>query len=188
VDYYLGRGETEKARQIADEAGEVYSYRGLETKARFLESTGDNAGAFEWFAKIEERYDDPGPVVAFCNRYTLKTGDHRFDSEMRKRVEKVFAKGQEKVALKDFSSAPTDGVLIRAENALIRESGLHQSDVIVALYGIRVHNFAQYDYLRSLDSRPELILIVWQSGRYREITASPPQHRFGVDFGDYPAK
>jgi len=64
-------------------------------------------------------------------------------------------------------------------------AGLKQGDVIVAIDGIRAHNFAQYSYVRDSKQSPELDLIVWQGSAYREIKASPPNHRFGVDFGDY---
>ena len=31
----------------------------------------------------------------------------------------------------------------------------------------------------------ELDLIVWHGGAYHEFKPSPPNHRFGLDFGDY---
>jgi tetratricopeptide (TPR) repeat protein len=188
VQYYLKKGQIESARRLADFAGEVYSYSGLATKAQFLEDTGDYNGAFEWFSKIEERYNDSGPVVAFCNRYKDKTGDTRFDGELQKRIGNLFPKGIEKVSIDDFQSPPADGVLIQQENDLVRAAGLKSGDVIVVINGIRVHNFAQYSYERERITNSELDLIVWQNDNYGEIKASPPNHRFGVDFGDYVAK
>lgn len=188
VQYYLKKGQINSARHLADLVGEVYSYTGLATKAQFLEDTGDYTGAFEWFLKILERYDDMGPVVAFCNRYKAKTGDAHFDEELQKRMGNLFPNGIEKVTIDDFRSAPTDGVLINGENDLVRAAGLKQGDVLVALDGIRVHSFAQYSYEREMNAAPEMDLIVWQGTGYHEIKASPPGHRFGVDFGDYVAK
>jgi tetratricopeptide (TPR) repeat protein len=185
VQYYLKKGQIDSARHLADLVGEVYSYTGLTTKAQFLEDTGDYAGAFEWFLKIQERYDDMGPVVAFCNRYKAKTGDARFDDELQKRMGNPFPNGIEKVTINDFRSAPADGVLINGENGLIRAAGLKQGDVIVALDGIRVHSFEQYSYEREVNTAPEMDLIVWQGNGYHEVKASPPGHRFGVDFDDY---
>jgi cytochrome c2 len=60
--------------------------------------------------------------------------------------------------------------------------------VIVAVYGVRVHNFAQYSYGRGLKDTPELDLIVWQGDGYHEFTPAPPNHLFGADFGDFPSK
>lgn len=185
VRYYLKKGQTDKAREIADFAGEVYSFRGLAAKGVFMEATTNYDGAFEWFAKIEERYDDATPLINFCLRYKALTGDTRFDPELQKRMKTLFPKGMEKVALNDFHAAPTDGVAIRQQNELLLSAGLKQGDVIVALNGIRVHTFAQYSYIRDSQEAPELDLIVWQGNAYHEIKSSPPNRRFGVDFGDY---
>ena len=188
IKYYLKKGETQKAQSVADEAGEVYSAVGLDAKAEFLETMGKYAEAFEWYAKEEERYDDSGPLMNFCLRYKAKTGDTRFDAELKSRVLKLFPKGIEKVGLKDFQSAPADGVLVKEENDLVSKAGMKTGNIIVAVNGIRVHNFAQYGYGRETGTTPEMILIVWEGNQYREIKASPPNHRFGVDMGDYPAK
>ncbi len=185
VKYYLQQGRTNDARRVADFAGEVYSFSGLEAKAQFLEATKDYAGAFQWYANIEERYEDSGPVVAFCLRYKSKTGDPRFDGEIQKRATKVFPHGIEKAGLADFSGAPADGVWFKAESDLLKAAGLKQGDVIVAAYGVRVHNVAQYNYQRDNSSDPELDLVVWQGDGYHEIKASPPNHRFGVEIGNY---
>jgi tetratricopeptide (TPR) repeat protein len=185
VRYFLKKGQADKAREIADFAGEVYSFRGLAAKGVFMEATTNYDGAFEWFAKIEERYDDATPLINFCLRYKAQTGDTRFDAELQKRLETLFPKGTEKVALGDFQAVPTDGVAIRQQNERLLSAGLKQGDVIVALNGIRVHNFAQYTYIRDSQEAPELDLIVWQGNAYREIKSSPPNRRFGVDFGDY---
>jgi tetratricopeptide (TPR) repeat protein len=185
IQYYLKNGRTEAARREADFAGDVYSSAGLQAKAEFLEATGDYAGAFQWFSNIEERYEDSGPLIAFCLRYKNKTGDLRYDPEVQKRMGKVFPKGVERVGLGDFSGAPADGVLFKEESELLKAAGLKSGDVIVAAYGIRVHNVVQYNYQRDNSKNPELDLIVWQGDEYREIKANPPNHRFGVDIGNY---
>ena len=188
VDYYLKKGRAEAARREADFAGEVYSSAGLQAKAEFLEATGDYAGAFKWFSNIEERYDDSDPLVAFCLRYKNKTGDLRYDAEVQKRAKKLFPGGIEKVGLGDFSGAPVDGVLFKAESDLLKAAGLKAGDVIVAVSGIRVHNVAQYEYQRDHGKELGLNLIVWQGDGYHEVKANPPNHRFGVDIGNYQEK
>jgi hypothetical protein len=185
VRYYLKKGQTDKARQIAADGAEVYSARGLEAQAIFFELTSNYDEAFNWFAKNEERYDEPAPLINFCMRYKTKTGDNRFDSEVKKRISKIFPKGIEKVSLKDFSGPPADGTLIRENNDLLRSANLKKGDVIVAVYGVRVHNFLQYSYGRGLKDTPELDLIVWQGDGYHEFTPAPPNHLFGADFGDF---
>jgi len=186
VRYYLNKGQTDKAREIADFAGEIYSYQGLEAKAIFMEKTTNYDGAFEWYAKIEERYDDSSPLLFFCERYKNLTGDGRFEPDAQKRIRKLFPKGIEKVVATDFQGTPQDGVWIKEENELLKSAGMRKGSIIVAVNGVRVHGFQQYSYARELTGRPELILIVWQDGSYYEFKASPPNHLFGLDFADYP--
>jgi len=185
VRYYLKKGQTDKAREIADEAGEVYSAVGLKAAGIFQELTGNYDAAFEWYSKIEERYDDDSALVDFCVRYRAKTGSSRFDAKIQERVQKLFPKGIEQVSLNDFHGPPTDGTVFKEQSDLLTLAGLKAGDVIVAVYGIRVHNTAQYTYGRGMRSTPQLDLIVWQGNAYHEITASPPDHLFGVDIGDY---
>jgi tetratricopeptide (TPR) repeat protein len=188
VKYYLKKGRKEAAHNEADFAGEVYSSVGLQAKAEFLEAIGDPAGAFQWYSNIEERYEESGPLVAFCIRYKNKTGDPQFDNELNKRLGKLFPMGIEKVSFGDFKAPPTDGILINEATDLARAAGLKVGDVIVAINGIRMHNFKQYSCGRDFNTGPEMDLIIWQGNRYNEIKASPPNHRFGGDFGDYCAK
>jgi hypothetical protein len=187
VRYYLKKGKIDKARQIADFAADVYSSCGLQSEAIFQESTSNYVEAFEWYVRIEDRYDDVGPLIAFCERYRAKTGDQRFEPEVQKRLGKLFTNGIENVTLDDFHGRPTDGVLIEEENSLLKSAGLQQGDVIVAVYGMRVHNFQQYTYGREQKSTPELDLIVWKGRRYLEFKPNVPGHQFGVQFGDYKA-
>ncbi|SPE56472.1 conserved exported hypothetical protein [Verrucomicrobia bacterium] len=185
ISYCLKKGQTAKAREIADFAGDVYSSKGLAAKAAFLEATTNYDGAFEWFAKIEERYGNSVPLLSFCQRYRALTGDTRFEAELKKREKTVFAKGMEKVSLADFHVAPTDGVLLKGQSDLLASAHMRQGQVIVAINGIRVHTLAQYSYLRDLPGVAELDLIVWQGDAFREIRSSPPNRRFGVAIGDY---
>lgn len=188
VRYYLKKGLTDKAREIANQAGEVYSAVGLEAKAFFFEATSNYDEAFKWYAKGEERYDDSSPLVDFCLRYKELTGDTRFDSELQQRIKKLFPKGVEKVSLSDFHNPPSDGAVFKGQSDLLTAAGLKEGAVVVAVYGIRAHNFKQYSYGRGLKDTPELDLIVWQDGAYREFKPSLPTHRFGVDMGDYTSK
>lgn len=190
IKYYLKKGKMEEARKEADFAGEVYSRRGLMAKAEFLETTGDYNGAFEWYSNIEERYNDSGPVTAFCIRYKARTKDTRFDAEIQKRFGKLFPNGVEKVSLKDFNAPPPDGAMFGGTSELLKKAGLNEGDVIVAVYGLRVHNCPQYQYERDLGNNPELDIIVWKAReqRYDEVKAMVPNRLFGVDMSDYRGK
>ncbi len=185
VKYYLKKGQTDRARHIADDAGEVYSARGLTAKATFFELTSNYDGAFEWYAKDEERYGDSKPLLQFCLRYKQLTGDNRFEPEIQKRIKKYFPEGMQTVTLADFHDAPKDGVLINQQTELLTGAGLLKGDVIVALNGTRTHTFNEYTFLREALANPEMDLIVWQGTAYHEIKAAPPNHLFGADFRDY---
>ena len=186
--YYLKKGQTDKARQIADDGAQVYSSMGLQAEALFCELTTNFDDAFGWYSKIDERYQEPVPLINFCMRYKILTGDNRFDMELNARIANIFPKGIEPVTVNDFHGPPVDGVLVKQENDKTKAAGLGNGDVIVAVYGYRMHNMAQYTYGREWSTGPELDLIVWNGNAYHEITANLPTHRFGVDFGDYTSK
>jgi hypothetical protein len=186
IKYYQRKGMTSKAMQLADQAAEVYSYSGLLAKAELLESLGKYSDAWEYFLKLEERYNNSEDLMAFIVRYKAKTHNTRYDGELQSRMKNLFPNGLEKVSLKDFSGAPRDGVIIDEENQLVKDAGLGRGDIIVALYGIRTHNFQQYSYARETTTNAEMDLIVWQQNNYVQIKASPPDHRFNADFASYP--
>jgi hypothetical protein len=185
VKYWLKHHRTAKAGEIAEEAGDVYSAAGLNALAFFQEATSNYDGAFKTLANMEERYNDATPLLNFCIRYQAKTGDARFEAEMQKRIGKLFPNGMEKVSLADFKGPPTDGVAFRGESYAMHVTGLSISNVIVAVYGVRVHNTAQYVFGRTLKDTQELDLIVWQGDGYRELKPNILGHLFGVDIGDY---
>ena len=188
VKYYLRKGMTQKANRLADAAANVYSQAGLKTKAELLESTGKYAEAMDYYLKIEERYKESGVVAHFITRYKSRTGDSRYEEELNKRLKKLFPRGLEKVGHGDFQGPPPDGVVIGDDNELLRNARLGRGDIIVAVYGIRVHNFEQYDYARDASSNLELDLLVWKENHYVSLKASPPEHRFKANFTTYTAR
>ncbi|EEF62481.1 tetratricopeptide repeat protein [Pedosphaera parvula] len=178
IKYYVKKGQIKQASELADSAAETYSSVGLQTKAEFLESTGNYLEALDYYKKIEERYKTSDELMHFCERYRAKTGKTDYDSVFESRVKSLFPNGIEHVALKDFTSAPTDGAVITSTNERTAQAGLKKGGIIVAVYGIRVHTFPQYSYARDTSKDPQLDLIVWQDNKYTQIKASPPEHRF----------
>ncbi|MGZ4965418.1 MAG: hypothetical protein ACXWC8_22920, partial [Limisphaerales bacterium] len=185
--YNLRKGNKQRAREIAEFCGNVYSARGLNTLAGFYETTSNYTKAFETYVAREERYNEWGDVIWFVKRYQKATGDNAYDGEIKKRLNKMFPKGIEKVTLKDFKNPPTDGVLINQENDLVRAAGLSKGDIIVATYGMRMHWLVQYLYARDTQSSP-IEMIVWKKDHYETVQADPPNHKFGADFRDYIVK
>lgn len=182
--YYLRTGKKKRAQEIAEFCGDVYSARGLSTLAEFYETTSNYAKAFQTYVAREERYEEWGDVIWFIKRYQKATGESTYDGEIKKRLDKIFPRGIEKVTMKDFQGPPTDGVLINQDNDLLRVAGLSKGDIIVATYGMRMHWLIQYIYAR--DTSPmALDLIVWKKDHYEKVQADPPHHLFGADFRDY---
>jgi len=185
IKYYQRNGQIEKAQQLADMAGEVYSADGLTAKAEFLEFREKYGEAFEWYVKIEDRYEDSSPLLSFCTRYKNKTGDSRFDKEAQGRLKKIFPHGVEKINKHDLKGPPTDGLLLREGNDLTSHWGLKTGDVLVALYGVRIHNLEQYTCARDTTADSKLALIIWRDRQYIDLQASPPGRSFGADFAHY---
>jgi tetratricopeptide (TPR) repeat protein len=187
IGYYLATRDKEKARATADSAGEVYSYRGLAAKAGYFEKTGDLPHAFEWFDKIEERYGKSTESLSFCSRHALPTGDAALDKEIGARLKKWFD-NQKPVKVADFQTPPTNGlVLLRAlKNDTRNNTGLQKGDVLMAVRGVRVQNFEQLAIARDLNPAPEVKVIVWRNGSYRECNVTLSDgHRLGFEIGDY---
>ena len=188
IKAYLRAGATNQAAKIADFAAEVYSYDGLIAKADFLEAMGRYSEALNYYKMIEERYSQFGATISFCQRYKAKTGKTDFDVIMKRRLLEIFPGGLENVMLNSFKQPPTDGVRVSQVNSETEKVGLNACDIIVAVQGIHVHNFDQYCYARETKNTPELTLIIWQNNHYREVVATPPNHRFGVSMGTFAAK
>ena len=172
-----------KSPQIADEAAEVYSARGLEAKATFMEATSNYDGAFDCFAKNWKSGDgDSDSVINFCIRYKSRIGDDRFEPEIKTALEVVPERDGKGIIRKFSRPANGRGADYARKRGRARQ-WIEAGDVIVAVYGTRMHNMKQYIYGRELKQTPELDLIVWHGGAYHEFKPSLPNHRFGVDSG-----
>jgi tetratricopeptide (TPR) repeat protein len=185
VDYYYDHGQQEKALEVATMAAEVYSHQGLEIMARLLERLGRLDEAEDYFGKINERYDDSGPLFAF---YIRQDNAHPGGSYSRKRLRyehRLFPNGLQHVTLKDFSGSPSDGAQFTASNSTLDYWKLKAGDVVVAFDGYRIHNEDQYVTVRSFSDSPKMVLIVWHDGRYAEFPLELQGRRFGVNLVTY---
>ena len=165
-------------------------YRGLAAKAGYLEKTGDLPHALEWFDKIQERYGKSTESLSFCSRHAMPTGDAALDKEIATCLKDWFDK-QKQVKVADFKTSPTNGlVLLRELNGDARNNtGLEKGDVLVAVRGIHVHNLEQLAIARDLDPAPDVKVILWRNGSYRECNVTlAAGHRLGFQIGDYKPK
>ena len=182
---YLKQGRKPAAAELVGRAAEVYSYDGLKSKADYLEAEGRYGEAVKIYDDIEASYGPQKETLKFLMRANAKLGDATFDHVIKSHMTSFFPDGIENVTLSSFTGPPTDGVLISEVNAETAKANLSRGTIIVALNGIRVHNFDQYTYARDVLKASELNLIVWQNEQYRQITANPPNRKFGVRMPDF---
>ncbi|MFT3781228.1 MAG: hypothetical protein QM790_04365 [Nibricoccus sp.] len=185
VKYYEQHGERTKAEQLAEFAAETYSYLGLEAKALLLESRGDLAGALDIYQKIEERYEDRECMLSFLIRINERNASPSMRSLFLAKAKAVFPHGLEKIDLTKLTEPPITGIKLRGESPLTREFGVKSSDIIVGVRGIRVENIKAFVAVRDSQPNTPYTLCLWRDNRYMEITASPPNNRFGVELDDY---
>ncbi len=182
---YLKHGRDKEASDLVDKAASIYSAAGFRAKADYLEAKGRYKEALNCYDEIEARYGPREDTVAFLLRAKAKTGGKEFDKILSTRTADFFPNGMERVTLASFRKPPDDGVILGGDNAETAKVKLNMGDVIVALHGIRVHNFTQFSFVRDTASESVLDLIVWQGGHYHQIKASPPNRKFGVQMPDY---
>lgn len=185
VNHYYEQKQYDKANKVADMAAEVYSHRGLETKAYLMERLERFGEAEEILLKIQERYGDHDLLLGFYHRYTGKYGLEKYGSAYERYLKAIFPEGIRKVSLTDFKDPPVDGVLIVEDGNRLRKAGLSVNDVIVAIDGIQVHDFRQYEVVRGWSYDPVMRLIVWQKVKYAEVEVRLQNRRFGVEMVPY---
>jgi hypothetical protein len=187
VDHYLDSGDRAQAKKVADEAGEVYSASGLRAKAWYHERVGEVSEAMRWHELSVERYGSPGELLMFCNRQIGKSKDARFVAKLQAVVDRYRPATVEKVSLADFTKPPVDGTAFSGSSPELLKAGLKAGDVVVAIYGNRIHSNTEYTLVRDTSTNTGLEIIVWDGSKYREVKASPPEKRFGVNMLPYRA-
>jgi len=166
IYYYLRKNLIDKAEQVATWAAKVPGEAGPRAQIRFLRAVGRVEEAIESCRAFENRFNDSRAFTAACIHYRYLTHDHRHDAAMEKRLRDLFPLGIEKVSPTDFTRRPLEGVVVVTENELTQEAGLKRGEVVVAVSGVRVHDWYQYDYARYLDEKPQTTLLVWDGARY----------------------
>lgn len=187
VKYLYAKGDITQATKVAEEAAQVYSYRGLGAHVWLLEKQGKWQQAVETARKIDERYNDSHPLAEVACILRISEIDQAAAQSLDRaqNVVTIFPAGIKKVDRADFSEAPKRGVLIDGSSKQLVPFGLQINMVIVALNGIRTETFAQYQVVRELADDPHMSLIVWSGNDYRTSEGVLSGRRFGVDMKDY---
>jgi hypothetical protein len=186
VDYYFDNGRVDDALKIAADAAEVYSHAGLCTMGHLMERMKRYSDAERYYKKVHERYEDSAVLNAFYLRNRDNVPEYARRSDELKAS--AFPRGMENAQLRDFNSAPHDGVSIASSNTLVHNAHLKEGDVIVAINSVRVHSEKQYIFVRDLEVDPNMTLIVWNGAEYSERKVNVPSRRFYCKLADYKAR
>jgi hypothetical protein len=184
VNYYFDHGQQDRAMTIAQQVAEVYSETGLETVANLYERMNRLQDAESYYQKINERYDDPGPLHIFYVRAAAKNPEYA--QKMQAAQNEIFPEGMTQVTLAQLAGKPAAGVLVHGENELSRRAGLRSAAIIVGIDGKAVRNMEQYTFVRGMTASPNIDLLVYQGGHYQEIHAHVPGRKFNLDFTSWP--
>ena len=188
IEYFEKKGQTEDATKLADRAAEANSDWGLQAKAELLEKRGDDAGAFDYYLKIHERYEDPGVVIGFILRFKKRRSDPRYDSLLEQLTNQYIPSGLKTFQPNDPPTPPEVGVFVHSQNDGVTGAGLKKGDIIVAERGYKVYDWVSFKLIRDLDPEAPYEIKVWRDSRYVDLKPLPADYRFGIDLLDYHAK
>ncbi|AHF91143.1 hypothetical protein OPIT5_13935 [Opitutaceae bacterium TAV5] len=189
VNRYEDTGRSAQATRLADQAGQTWSHRGLETRAWLHERREEYGQAMKFYEAIHERYDSPEPLVAAALRIRAKTGDASWAERYARIIREMSPQDPEPVTVASLGSdPPVVGMRFTGDSELLRSSGLLPTDIVVAVRGYRVWGHISYSLLRDTEFGKPIALIVWRDGAYREVVApAVPNNLFGVGIADYKA-
>ena len=165
--YDFENGRTQEATRLADEAAAVYSYAGMVTKAKLLERTGQFDAAEALLQTTTTRYDNATDLTAFYLR-RLRTAARRQSVSRRHGPREWAAAGRSAHRWRPHYHVGHRGAV--AEFA--------EEDLIVAVDGIRVHNYAQFTLVWRMSPDPEISFLVFHDGKYREIRGGALRDRW----------
>jgi hypothetical protein len=167
VDYDFDHGRQSEAWRVATAAAGTGSGKGLDTLAGLAERTGDTEKAEALLRQIAERYDDETALLSFYLRAEAR-GERRYAAAAAPIRARLFPQGVERVAVTDFRTgeAPDKGVKVEGPNRRLALAGLRNGDVLVAVDGYRVRDYAQYTVVRDLSRDPAMQFVYFRNGRY----------------------
>ena len=169
---YFLQGKIEEARKVADFAGKVYSYHGLETMIEFYVHQGNFDAAVDYANKVKLRYNDDRSLI---NLYARFHDQYKFEDKLRIKhdgvFKEIFPEGFQEIDLISLGNKkPERGLIMTGSSSILALSNLNiNKDIIVGIDGYKVNNVKQYSYIRKLKRNGTLTLLVWQKGKYVEL-------------------
>jgi hypothetical protein len=176
VDYEYTHDRKAEAWRLATEAAEVYSAYGLLALADLSERTGAYDKAEDLCRKIAERYDDRAPLVGFYLRARAR-GETRYDAAAAPLIAMLFPEGLERADVAAFTTGvvPDRGLSVRGPNRRLNAAGLRDGDVLVAVDGHRVRDYAQWQVVSRLSREPAMTFVYYRNGTYLAASGTFPR-------------
>jgi hypothetical protein len=163
---------------LANDAAEVYSFVGLDTKAKLLERLKRFDEAEQYFSTAATRYSNVHDLAAFYLRRAAATGQQQYRDLAEPLVKKVFKDGMSPVPADVLNAPPQFGVRVVQAAARGAVAGVRDGDIIVSVDGIQVQTYPQYQIAIQVAEAPDLSLVLWRDGRFLEIR-SMLRHTWG---------
>ena len=187
VNRLFDQGNKRHALEVAREAAEVNSGRGLSTLASLYERMDRWADAEEYFQKMADRYEGNEPVLLAFHIRRQRAGKEDGAAAREALLAKVFPASMEKMAdiPTEGSPAPEGGLQIAGSSRDATKAGLVRGDIIVAVDGVRVRTHDQYLTVRLLRREPEMTLTVWRKDRYLTATSTQFERWLSVEVKEY---
>jgi len=186
VKQYVEQNRMKEAEELAKEARDTYSARGLGTYAWLKESQKEWSEAAQTYKAIDERYESKGASQYVSYILRRKSAGEGFLPEYQSTLDAYFSRGLEKVTLADLGkTAPTKGVTFSKITPQLEKIGAGPHDIVVSVDGYRVENRDQYFVVRDMSESPDIVFIIWDGQGYSEIKAHQQGRRFGVDIFNY---
>jgi hypothetical protein len=167
-------GDPERALAIAKDAADTNSFAGLDLYASLLDLEGQTREAESWYRRASDRYSEPAELLAFLMRHQAQNASYA--RELPGVMAKVFPHGLEHGGAATLTGAPDAGMRIRTAGLRGQHDGLRDSDVIVAVDGIRIRDMHQYAAVKYQSWRPDMQFTIWRDGHYLDVKTMLRHH------------
>ena len=183
TNYLYDHGRKADAIAFANFAEEVYSYRGIQTRARLFERMGNLKGAEQDYLKAKERYDEDQDLCAFYIRNSAK--DKKYGAAAAKLVKKYFPMGMRKLTAEWTQTPPIFGVEVTYSDGTAEKLGVKKKMVIIGLNGYLTENKHQYNVVNALSFEQQPKLTVWDGKHYKTSALRTVNNYSGITVDDY---
>lgn len=185
VSYYERTNQLPKAYDLAQQAADIGSARGLTTLAQLYERRGRLGEAELLYEQINKRYQRSTENLAgFLYRQAIVANRAAYVDRWRAVERQLFPGGLRKVP-EAMPEQPAKGVFVYGDSATSRYVRLQAGDIIVGVDGWLVESKDQYEAIMKFSASP--VLHKFTAWRGILFTVELPENH-GMDLQDHPLK